>query len=303
YTKGDPGAYPPQQLKLPPSFVDTPQTRSDYSKYLAEITYFDSQVGELIGLLDKSPLRDNTLVMVLTEQGNSFPFAKWTCYEVGLRSGCIVRWPGKVEAGSHSDSLVEYVDVVPTFLEAAGVERPEVLDGRSFLPTLLDPAIAHKQYVFGLQTTRGIINGSEHFGIRTVRDNRYRYILNLTPEATFQNAATKDPMFKTWQRMAADGDENAKRLVHDYQHRPAEELYDCETDPWNRTNLVDDSAFMEVRNRLRVKLETWMNQQGDEGQATEMNALERMPRARRDQNSSPDSKPQRLKRPNRKNRT
>ncbi|MCA9208823.1 MAG: sulfatase-like hydrolase/transferase, partial [Planctomycetales bacterium] len=83
WNKGDASAYPPESLNLPPVLVDSPDTRDGFSKYLAEITYFDSQVGELIGLLDKSPLRDNTLVMVLTEQGNSFPFAKWTCYEVG----------------------------------------------------------------------------------------------------------------------------------------------------------------------------------------------------------------------------
>lgn len=303
WNKGDASAYSPKSLKLPPVLVDSPDTRDGFSKYLAEITYFDSQVGELVEMLDKSHHRDNTLVIVLTEQGNSFPFAKWTCYEAGLRSGCVVRWPGKIEAGSLSDSLIEYVDVVPTLLEAAGVERPDILDGRSFLPTLRDATVTHKQYVFGLQTTRGVINGSEHFGIRTVRNDRYRYIRNLTPEATFQNAATKDLTFKTWLRMASDGDESAKRLVHDYQHRPAEELYDCDADPWNRTNLIDDPAFREVRDRLRAKLDTWMNQQGDEGQATEMRALERMPRARLNQDSSKNNKPQSPKRPNRKNRT
>jgi N-sulfoglucosamine sulfohydrolase len=55
--------------------ADSPDTREGFSKYLAEITYFDSQVGELISLLDQSGQRDNTLVIVLSEQGNSFPFA------------------------------------------------------------------------------------------------------------------------------------------------------------------------------------------------------------------------------------
>jgi len=55
------------------------------------ITCFDSQVGELLALLDRYGQRDNTLAVVLSEQGNSFPFAKWTCYDVGLRSGCLVR--------------------------------------------------------------------------------------------------------------------------------------------------------------------------------------------------------------------
>ena len=286
WNKGDPSQYPPASLKLPPVLVDSPDTRADFAKYLAEITFFDSQVGELVGLLDRSPLRDNTLVIVLREQGNSFPFAKWTCYDVGLASGCITRWPGKVKAGSVSDALIEYVDVTPTFLEAAGVARPAILNGRSFVPVLTGAATAHKTHVFGLQTTRGIINGSDHYGIRSVRDTRYRYIHNLTPEVKFQNAATKEPTFKTWEKMAAAGDANAQRLVHDYQHRPAEELFDCEADPWNRTNLATDPKFAAQLASLRAQLDGWMKLQGDAGQATEMKALERMPK-----NSKSDETP------------
>jgi uncharacterized sulfatase len=277
WNKGDPSAYPPASLKLPPVLVDAPETRTAFSKYLAEITYFDGQVGELLALLDRSPHRDNTVVVVLSEQGNSFPFAKWTCYDAGLASGCIIRWPGKVAPGSVSDALVEYIDIVPTFLEAAGLPRPEVLDGRSFLPVLAGTARTHKTHVFGLQTTRGINNGSPYYGIRSVRDARYRYVRNLTPEVPFENASTADPLFKTWEKMAAAGDPIAQRLVHDYRHRPAEELFDCEADPWNRTNLIADPSLAAVRDELRAQLAAWMQRQGDEGQPTEMNALARMP--------------------------
>ncbi len=290
WNKGDPSTYPPASLKLPPVLVDSPDTRVAFSKYLAEITYFDSQVGQLLALLDQHGQRDNTLVVVVSEQGNSFPFAKWTCYDVGLHSGCLVRWPGKVKPGSTSDALIEYVDVVPTFLEAVGQPRPAILDGRSFLGVLTGAASTHKTHVYGLQTTRGINNGSDHFGIRSVRDLRYRYIRNLTPDATFANATTHDPVFKTWETMAAAGDATARRLVHDYQHRPAEELYDCEADPWNRTNLIADKKLASVRAELSAKLDAWMKQQGDEGQATEMKALERMPRGGGDEDDGPKKK-------------
>jgi N-sulfoglucosamine sulfohydrolase len=279
WNKGDPSVYPPDSLELPPVLVDTPDTREGFSKYLAEVTYFDSQVGELVDLLDASPLAANTIVIVLSEQGNSFPFAKWTCYDAGLQSACVVRWPGKVKAGTRSEAMIEYVDVVPTILDAAGLERPEVLDGRSFLPVLTGANTTHKTHVFGLQTTRGINNGSEHFGIRSVRGERYRYVRNFTPEMTFENAATADPTFQSWKALAASGDENARRLVRDYQHRPPEELFDTVADPWNRTNLIADPALAPVRDELRAALDAWMEQQGDEGQATEMKALERMPRA------------------------
>ncbi len=288
WNKGDASAYPPKSIELPPVLVDSLDTRQAFSRYLAEVTYFDGQVGEFVDLLDKHGHRDDTLVIVLSEQGNSFPFAKWTCYDAGLQSACIVRWPGKVEPGSVSDALVEYVDVVPTFLEAAGLPRPEVLDGRSFLPVLTGRAATHKTHVFGLQTSRGINQGPAYYGIRSARNERYLYIRNLTSEATFRNVASEDSTFQTWRRMAAAGDEHAGRLVHDYQHRPAEELYDCEADPWNRNNLIDDAVLTAVRDECRAKLDAWMEQQGDRGQATELEAFERMPRRSAEAGSARD---------------
>jgi uncharacterized sulfatase len=178
-----------------------------------------------------------------------------------------------------SEALIEYVDVVPTFLEAVGMARTEVLDGRSFLPVLRGTSTQHKTHVFGLQTTRGINNGSDHFGIRSVRDGRYRYVRNFAPSMRFQNAATQSSVFLSWARLAEAGDAAAQKLVKDYQQRPAEELYDCLADPWNRVNLIQSEELASVRGELSRQLDAWMQQQGDEGQATEIKALERMPRA------------------------
>ncbi len=134
WNKGDASIYPPEKVILPPYIVDTPRMRQDFSKYLAEITYYDSQVGQILDLLDKHQLREDTLVMVVSEQGNSFPFARWTCYGNGLQSAMIVRWPGEVEPGSTTDALVEYCDVTPTFVDAAGGKPASAIDGRaSFL--------------------------------------------------------------------------------------------------------------------------------------------------------------------------
>ena len=60
-----------------------------------------------------------------------------------------------------------------------------------------------------------------------------------------------------------------------YQHRPEEELYDLEKDPYELTNLADKVALSEIKARLRKELERWMAQQGDKGNATELKALER----------------------------
>lgn len=274
YDKGDPGAYPPQSLKLPPTWVDTPQTRSAYSKYLAEITYFDAQCGALLALLDKRGVTDNTLVMAVSEQGSGFPFAKWTCFELGLASGMVVRWPGKVRPNSKSAALVEYCDVAPTFLHAAGVPVPDTMDGKSFLPVLLGQAAEHKTYTFGLHTTRGIINGSETFGIRSCGTKTHRYIRNLHPEVAFTNAVMRDKgdsvnFWKSWTIRAADGDSHAKTMTAKYQHRPAEELYDVVNDPHCLNNLIADANLTDVKADLSKQLNQWMTSQGDKGRETE----------------------------------
>ena len=275
WNKGDASAYPPDKVKLPPYIVDTPRMRSDFSNYLAEITYYDSQVGEIVELLGKHGLSENTLLMVVSEQGNGFPFAKWTCYDHGLQSAMIVRWPNKVKAGSVTDAMVEYVDVASTFIDVAGGQPVAPMDGRSFLPVLRGKADTHKEHVFGIMTTRGIHFGTDAYAIRSVRDTRYKLILNLNHKSKFTNACTKSPAFQSMVAKAAAGDTTAKRLVHAYQHRPAVELFDMEKDPLEMSNLSGNTDYQKHVTRLRSKLEGWMKTQGDQGVETELKARER----------------------------
>lgn len=273
WNKGDPSRYDAAKLKLPPYFVDTERTRKNMVKYLAEITYYDGQVGQALALLDKHGLTDDTLVIVVSEQGSSFPFGKWTCYDTGLQSAFIARWPGRVRPGTVSDALIEYVDVLPTFIEAAGGTVPAALDGKSLLPVLLGETRDHKEYVFGEMTTRGIINGSEHFGIRSIRSRRFKYVWNFTPEIPFQNACTNSGVVESWRAKAAT-DPDAADKVRRYEHRPGEELYDVTKDPYEWNNLADDPAYAQVKGELRKRLLEWMDAMGDRGQQTELEAFD-----------------------------
>jgi uncharacterized sulfatase len=277
WTIEDPERYPEAELALPPFLADTPETRSAYSRYLAEVTRFDQQVGSVLELLEELELSSSTLVLALSEHGSSFPFGKWTLYDTGIQSACLVRWPGRVAPGSESAALVEYVDVVPTLLEAAGVAAPAELDGRSFLPVLLGRAAEHKQHVFAIQTTYGMLDGSDHYGIRAVRSARFKYILNLTPEQTCKYPATTSTFIKSWYQQAElDSASDAAVLLRRFEQRPGEELYDLAQDPYEWTNLAADPALAEVKAELRAELERWMAAQGDTGQATELAARERM---------------------------
>lgn len=277
WNKGDASSFDATKVKLPPFYVDIRETREEFCKYLAEVNYMDGEFGKTLNLIDDHRQKDNTVVVYLSEQGNSLPFAKWTCYDAGVHSACIIRWPSKVRAGSVSTSLIQYVDITPTFVDIAGVKPAGKMDGKSFLPTLLNPELSHGNYAFSLQTSRGIFDGPEHYGIRSVTDGKYRYIINLTPETAFDCAMTKGALFQKWTE-AARTDEKAKNLVSSYRFRPAIEFYDVDTDPYCMTNLAQKPGYQKLVKRFDKELRKWMAYCGDKGQATEMEAFEHMPR-------------------------
>lgn len=264
------------KIKLRPDLIDTPDTRKAFRDYLCEVSYFDKDVGRLLEMLDRHGLRENTLVMIVSEQGNTFPFAKWNLYDSGLQSAMIVRWPGKVKAAVESPAMVEYVDVTPTFVAAAGGPAPEGIDGRSFLPVLFGETQTHKPHVFGMQTTRGIYHGPHHYAIRSVRDEKFQLILNLDPAAKFQTTIDEKKWFRGWETLAKAGDKKAAETLARYSHRPAVELYDIIADPYQLNNIAADPKHADTIVRLRGTLETWMEEQGDKGMETELSAFTRM---------------------------
>ncbi|VGO22132.1 sulfatase family protein [Pontiella sulfatireligans] len=274
---GDPTRYPPDQLELPPHWVDTPETRDCYSRYLAEITEFDREVGQTMTLLDQEGLADDTALMVASEQGSAFPFAKWTCYAEGLRSGMIVRWPGQIKPDATSQAMVEYSDILPTLLSIAAVEPTPSIQGKSFLPVLRGETNFHKNYTFGIHTSTGIKCSTQPFGIRSVRDQRYSYIRNLHPNNRFQNVINNNPdaeYYPSWKMNAAQGNTKAAAKILRYEQRPAEELYDRKLDPLELNNLADLPEYTSKKEELSQQLDSWMRQQGDQGCITEENAAE-----------------------------
>lgn len=279
WDKGDVSLFDRKKIELPYWFPDTKATRANYVKYLAEINYLDGQVGKAMTLLEKYGFDENTLVIFLSEQGSSWPLAKWTLYEAGVKSAMIAWMPNKIKAGVTSKAIVEYQDILPTFIEMAGGTVPGEIDGKSLLPVLNKSSIKIKDYSFSIQTTRGIIKGSDHFGIRSVVGEDYRYIWNLTPEVPFLNAVNngknaKSGWFQTWISLA-EKDERAAKIVHKYKYRPGEvELYNIKKDKWCMDNLANDPAYDEIKEELKNELVGWMKKNGDLGKETEMLALE-----------------------------
>jgi len=269
WTVGDPSHFDRKALKLPPHLADTPQTREDFARYLAEIEVLDQQVADILRTLDETGQADRTMVIFTSEQGAQFPGCKWTNWELGLHTAFMVRWPGRIAPGSRTNALVQYADVLPTLLEAAGGDpQSKDYDGSSFLPVLLGNKAEHRRYAYAMHNN---VPEGPPYPIRSIRDRHFRYIRNLTPEATYiekhvMGVAEHNPYWSTW-LFAADANPHAYAMVHRYMHRPAEELYHTSEDPFEQRNLAGDPQYADVQARLSAELDRWIQQQHDPGAA------------------------------------
>jgi N-sulfoglucosamine sulfohydrolase len=283
WNRGNQQAYDPEKIQLSPNMVDTKLTRKQMAKYFTEITYLDSLVGVCLDIIERSGQKENTIVVFATEQGSSFPFSKWTLYDQGLRSGFIVRWPGKVKPGTRNPALLQYMDITPTLIDMAGGDPNKIntgskdangntgFDGMSFTKVLTGERTHMRDYVYAENTTRGIVNGSDAYASRSARNTDFLYIHNLNYQNRFSNVLTHSKLFKEW--MAADS-----VRASFYITRPEEELYDMKNDPYALKNLAADPAYQHIKAELKTKLTAFMKQQGDKGIQTEMEALSRQPK-------------------------
>ncbi|MCA9138272.1 MAG: sulfatase [Planctomycetales bacterium] len=271
WVMGDASAYPPRSLKLPPNIADTPETRRAFGRYLAEITYMDSQVGELMAMLDASGKADNTLVLFSSEQGSQFPGNKWTNYNTGVHTAMIARLPGITEPGRRTDAIVQYADVLPTLLDLSGTQyEPGAFDGTSFASVLRGTTDEHRNYVYGVHNN---VPEGPPYPIRSICDGRYHYIRNLQNQNLYiekhlmgiQGDGKLNNLY--WQTWVFDSFANpdAYRLIQRYQSRPPEELFDLENDPYEMNNLAGSASVEAIQKELSLKLDQWLQSQGDPG--------------------------------------
>lgn len=276
WDQGDASQYKPEDLTLPKYMADTPETRAALVNYYAEITYMDNQLKQVLDLLDEHKQTDGTLVMFSTEQGSTAPHAKWTLYDTGIRGGLIARWPGNIAPNTKSDALVQYSDFLPTWIEAAGGNPIQAIEGKSFIKVLKGKTQTHQQYVYGIQTTVGINYARQAYPIRSIRDSRYKLIWNLLPENRFTNNITESDScnyFESWRTLAKQ-DAWVANLVNNYQVREEFELYDLQTDVDEINNIAWSPEHSDRVASMQTELKRWMTQQGDNGIETELKANE-----------------------------
>ncbi|MFZ5831845.1 MAG: sulfatase [Planctomycetota bacterium] len=197
--------------------------------YLASIAAVDDCIGQVVAAVDASPLRDNTIVVVTSDHGwnmgqKDYVF-KNSLWEESTRVPLVIRAPGVSTAGGIAEHPVSLIDLYPTFVDLCGLQgdtrkshEGAPLDGHSLRPFLENP------------------KSSEWSGP------------NAALSMIYAGGATKnDPTRQHWSVRTA-------RWRYILYNNGAEELYDHENDPYEWTNLAEDSRHAETKASLKAKL-------------------------------------------------
>ena len=192
--------------------------------YLACVKSVDDNVGRVLDYLKENNLEENTIIVVTSDQGfylgdHGF-FDKRFIYEESLRMPFMVKYPGKIKAGSVNEDIITNIDFAPTLLELAGISTTQKMQGTSFVPVLegntpkdWQDAMYYHYYEFPFWH-----HVQPHYGIRT---QRYT-------------------------------------LAHFYYNIDVWELYDLEKDPGQVNNIYNDPNYANVTAELKVKLKNLM---------------------------------------------
>jgi len=250
-------AFAPEDVEVPGFLPDLPDVRLEISEYYSSVRRCDDTIGAILDVLQRTGCEDNTVVVFLSDNGMAFPFAKTNCYLHSTRTPWIVRWPAGVAQGSvDSEHFVSGIDLMPTLLEAAGVEPPPGTDGSSFLHVLQGRAQEGREVVF---TQFHQNAGKRNYPMRCVQNRRFGYIFNpwSDGERVFTNESQSGRTMAAM-RAAARSSEAIAARVDLFLHRVPEEFYDFRNDPDATRNLIDDPSYAGHLDDLRIRLETWM---------------------------------------------
>ena len=258
-----PTPHDPRVLKLPAHYPDTQLVREDFARYYDEIARFDGDFGKVLEILEKRGLASNTIVLVMGDNGASQLRGKGTLYEFGIHVPLMVRWPGQAKAGSSSAELISGEDLAPTLLEAAGLQPPAEMTGRSFLKLLRGEPFEGRRYVFAERGAHGsgLPTASNAFDLaRCVVSRKYKLIYNALWQIPYTPVDfNNDAFWKELQGMNRDGKLSPElSRIYFSPTRPMFELYDLESDPREFDNLIGREATAAVEQELKAVLQEWM---------------------------------------------
>ena len=217
-----------EDIKKPLQFpkMKAPVNRRMTAMVFSAILRLDAGVGLLLTELKDAGLADNTLVILLGTNGLPTVRARATSYEAGVHIPLLVRWPGVAEAGLVREDLVSAIDVMPTLLAAAHVAPAAGLPGQPLGDLLHTGSPTWRQNLF---TEMNFHEPDIYRPQRTVRDDRYKLVVNFAPE----------------------------------RDQAPIELFDLQDDPDESKNLAHKTALADVRRRLETALHDWQKETGD----------------------------------------
>ena len=268
----------PSRIKVPPYYPDTQTVRQDMARFYSNIRDMDDWVGDLLKQLESDGLLDKTIIFFWSDHGDGLPFVKREIYDRGLRVPLIVRFPDKRFAGTTRDELISMIDLAPTVLNLAGIRSPGYMQGQAFLDpkTAKRPSfIPARGYIFGARDRLD----SEYDRVRTVHNGRYQYIRNFFPEKPLYmdiDFRKQQPMMAELLQLRDEGKLNATQMIWFRKTKPAEELYDITTDPYELTNLAEQPAYASHLKRLRKELDKWLVETKDLGGTPEKELVRQM---------------------------
>jgi uncharacterized sulfatase len=259
----------PAGAPIPPYHPDTPEVRKDWARYADMITFMDKQAGDVLEQLESDGLADQTIVFFFSDHGAGMPRSKRWLYDSSTRVPLIVRVPPALAplapgaAGTTAERLVSFVDFGPTVLSLAGVDIPASMQGVAFLGAR---AGAPRRYVHGFRDRM-----DERYDlIRSVRDDRYKYIRNYMPQLPwfhdqYISYMYEMPTMGAWQRLADAGALAGPPAVFMARSKPEEELYDVQSDPFEVRNLAGQPEHRATLERLRAEHRRWQQEIVDLG--------------------------------------
>jgi arylsulfatase A-like enzyme len=245
----------PDEVIVPPYLADTESTRKDLASYYNEISRFDFYIGEVVKELERQGIEENSLIIILADNGRPFPRSKTRVYDSGMKTPMVIRWgKGITTPGSVSNSLVSVIDIAPTLLEVAGIKPTESFQGKSFGNLFTNPESDHREFIFAEHNWHDY---EAHE--RMVRSKDFLYVLNSRPNLSNPGPADSNgsPSFEDLKNLRDKGELTHAQNDIFMVPRPKEELYCYKTDPMQISNIASLPQFQKELIKMRSEMERW----------------------------------------------